>query len=294
MTGFASELVALNGITYNLELRTLNSKNCEVVLRTGANFRRFEPRLRKLLSEDLLRGKIDFSIEVYQGESSENNGLINFDARQFSELMDKIATVAENYEVEAKAYFPVVLNKCLQVFSGGDMQNSAALHEEEWQILEHSIKKLLLQVQQFRRVEGAQIQQSIGNCFAQIQKSIQEIRRLSPSRLEEIREILQKKIDSLLLDVSSLRLEQELFFYADRLDIAEEVQRIEAHLQYFSAVVEDKKEVQKGKKLNFIVLEIGRELNTIGAKAQCSLVQTEAIRAKEQLEQIKEQLSNVL
>lgn len=294
MTGFACELVELQGITYSLELRTLNSKNCEVVLRTGANFRRFEPRLRKILADDLLRGKIDCSIEIYQGESSENNGLINFDTRQLSELMDKIGTVAGNYEVDAKAYFPVVLNKCLQAFSGTDMQNSAPLHEDAWQILEKSIRKLLQQVQQYRRIEGEQIQQSIGKCFAQIQKSIQEIRRLSPNRLEEIRETLQKKIDTLLLDVSSFRLEQELFFYADRLDIAEEIQRIDAHLQYFSTVVEDKTEQQKGKKLNFIVLEIGRELNTIGAKAQCSLVQTEAIRAKEQLEQIKEQLSNVL
>lgn len=295
MTGFASDSVVIDGANYALELRSVNSKNCEISLRLSSNLRGFEPRMRQLLSDALGRGKIDCSIELQPSSSLVESRVLHFDSKLFAELKQQIAATFQDYGLRAGDYVPTILEKCLYVLPAAEIpQCRSVISDEGWQVLQKALHKLLEDLQQFRLTEGEKIAQSIELSLNTITKSVAEIRRLAPNRLAEIRATLQKKIRTLNLDIHSTRLEQELFFYADRLDIAEELQRVDAHLQHFARIFTSTSERIKGKKLNFIILEVGRELNTICSKAQCSLVQTEVILAKEQLEQIKEQLSNVL
>lgn len=295
MTGFAQELVTVNGVTYNLELRVLNGKNFEAIVRMGRNLRPFEAKVRRILADVLCRGKADLNIEIHQANSSSKEGQLKFDQMLFLQLMQTTEPFARDYGLSAKDLFITIFDKCLLRENFSSQLSLDNINEEKtWAELEQGLHKLLQLVEIFRATEGKIIEQTITNSLFTIEQAVAKIRNLSSDRLEEVKENLRTKVKSLVVDVGSYRLEQELFFYAERLDIAEELQRIDAHIQYFSNVLNIDNRKQKGKELNFILQELNREFNTLGVKSQCSLVQKEVIHAKEQLEQIKEQMYNVL
>lgn len=303
MTGYANELVVVGELTYNLELRVLNSKNFDAMIRMGnsvrpfeamAQFRPFEAMTRKLLTEILSRGKADLNIELYKPTAIATEKTLKFNQELFEQLLQTVQTVKLKYEINTKDIFTTILNKCISEVPYSENFDKENIKQQTWTELKQGIEKLLEKVNLFRLTEGKNIEQSIINCLDIVINAIAQIRQLAPNRLAEIKTTLQNKIETLVIDTNSYRLEQELFFYAERLDIAEELQRIDAHMQYFTKVLADDNNKIKGKKLNFILQELIREFNTLGVKSQCALVQKEVINAKEQLEQIKEQLYNVL
>jgi len=288
MTGFGQAQHDNGQLQIGVEVKSLNSKFLDLGLRLPKAFSEKELEVRNLISEKLERGKISFAIEFQLYGQQEikqtyNETLFLTYYAQLKKLADKAIAPYENL-------FEIALN------SPDVIQNKLADEnsDEDWAIARKVILQALTHCDEFRKAEGKALESKLTEYVKSIGTTLKKVEELDPKRVEKIRERLKGNIVAFLGEegYDTNRLEQEIIFYIEKLDIHEERVRLKTHLDYFLQVLGESQ--SGGKKLGFISQEIGREINTIGSKANDAEIQKHVVMMKEELEKIKEQLNNVL
>ncbi|MBR5351200.1 MAG: YicC family protein [Prevotella sp.] len=287
MTGYGKALVAYKGKKINVEIKSLNSKTLDISTRIAPLYREKEMELRKMIAEQLVRGKIDFSLWVEKD--------VTVDATPIN------GALVENYyhqimDISAKTGIPVpndwfyTLLRMPEVMTKSEVE---ILEDEEWAVACSAVQEALGNLKAFRRQEGEALQKKFCEKLDNIERLLHSIDPYEKSRVEKIRARILEGLKSVSdADYDKNRLEQELIYYIEKLDISEEKQRLANHLKYFRSTMED--EEAQGKKLGFIAQEMGREINTTGSKSNLAEMQNIVVMMKDELEQIKEQVLNAL
>lgn len=285
MTGFGKATLELGDKTVNIEIRSLNSKGADISLRVSSGLRNYELELRNELTKQLERGKIDLSIYV-ESKKAETPVEINLElAKAYHDQLRNLA---------------IELNEPLtdgiqQVLKFPDVMKSERKEadENEWKQIKAGVQEAITQLNQFRDAEGKSLLQDFETRLGNIGRCLEEIKLLDTGRVNSIKERIRNNIEDILGKgkIDENRFEQELIYYIEKLDINEEKVRLKTHLDYF---LETCAESSPGRKLNFISQEIGREINTIGSKANDAPIQKLVVMMKDELEKIKEQANNVL
>jgi uncharacterized protein (TIGR00255 family) len=265
-----------------VEIRALNSKNLELNLRIPYNYRVWEEEVRAAVKPQLLRGKVDINLHIKHhglaAASELNKEVITAYIQQLGEIAH--ATPAELLPIATR------LPDALQ---SAETSPDEKQKKEVFALVNEAIENL----DNYQKTEGQAMATDLSNQIENIGQGLHDVDTKKGKRLEQVRSKLQENLKALAIDVDSNRFEQELIFYLEKLDINEEIVRLGQHLSYFREVMENDA-IAKGKKLGFIAQEMGREINTIGSKANDAAMQKEIVRMKDALERIKEQLLNVL
>lgn len=284
MTGYGKSVLQLPAKKVTIEIKTLNSKNLDLNVRIPTYYKEKELSVRKKLAAGLVRGKIDFSIyvEMTSDETTTvlNKAVVNDYMQQLKNVLFTEAT--DDIELLKMA---VKMPDALKI-------EREELDENEWKLIEESIVEALQETIKYRTDEAASLEDDFKLRILNIRKYLEEVNALDEERLSNVRERLQKAIADLKVEIDQNRFEQELIYYLEKLDINEEKVRLANHLEYFLQELDSKD--SNGKKLGFIIQEIGREINTTGSKANYAPMQKSVIQMKNELEKIKEQILNVL
>ncbi len=282
MTGFARSIFESDEITMTVEVRSLNSKNLELNLRLPYSYRSLEDELRSIIKPQLLRGKVDVSLSVKQQGSKAaaelNKDVISAYMSQLGEIAD--ATPAELLTISTR------LPDAIQ---SPEVLPDEAQKKEVFSLVSQASEQLI----NYQRTEGQAMVKDLTTQIESIQKGLDKVNRKKDERTQQTRSKLLEQLKGLAVEIDQNRLEQELIYYLEKLDINEEIVRLRQHLSYFSDVIKSDT-VMKGKKLGFVSQEIGREINTIGSKANNASLQKEIVQMKDALERIKEQLLNII
>ena len=281
MTGYGKHSIQLPSKKITVELKSLNSKNLDLMARLPQMYREYELEFRKLISDTLMRGKIDFSLSVeFTGKdsSSEINKPV---VMKYIEELREIASGDDLKLLELALRMPDTLTT-----------DKDGIDENELKAIREALQNALKAIVDFRLTEGKVLEQDFIGRIQKIAVLLAEVEQMDKARLETIRERLDKAVADLKTEVDQNRFEQELMYYLEKYDITEEKVRLGNHLNYFKETLNTKD--SNGKKLGFICQEIGREINTIGSKANYAPMQQLVVQMKDELEKIKEQMLNVL
>ena len=284
MTGFGKSNALFESRKVSIEIRTLNSKGLDLNMKTPSIYKEAEPFLRKLISNKLTRGKIEFSLFI-ESEKLKGTSLVNRNVA--TSYYNEIKSLNERWGEQPVDYLGLVLRL-------PDVLNNDTTEIEESEI--NQLKTLTSEacemVESFRKKEGLDLQNEFCKRVDEIRKLMDEIVPFEKERLDATRERLLKGLNEINSEkVDNNRFEQEMIFYIEKLDIAEEKMRLSNHLSYFEETLELP---SSGKKLGFIAQEMGREINTIGSKCNHSEMQRRVVLMKDSLEKIKEQVLNTL
>ena len=286
MTGFGKSEVAINGKTITAEIRSLNSKQLDLGLKTPAAYRELENDIRSLVSKRVVRGKVDLLVSVVSTEvataSRIDKPLFAAYIKQMNEAL-AYAGVSVDYE----AIVPTVM-KMPNVIQA----DTADASEEEKKAVMAAVEGAIDKLEAFRKQEGAILIADLLRRVETIEQMRNEIIPFEAARTEAVRQRIREGIEKLGVEVDNNRLEQEMIFYIEKLDITEEKVRLENHCKYFREVAAT--EEAAGRKLGFIAQEMGREINTTGSKANQHDIQKLVVKMKDELEKIKEQVLNIL
>lgn len=288
MTGFGKVTAELPSKKVTVEIRALNSKQLDLSIRIPSIYKEKELSLRSHLLQTLERGKVDIGIFTEyigkEGSAQINQEMVINYFRQLTELSSKLGIAAPSnwMEIEQLLRFPDVIKT-----------ETAEADEEEWTAVMEVIDKAIGQVQEFRIQEGLMLQKLFAQKIENIARLLKDIEPYERERIEKIKNRITDNIEKLVgQDYDKNRFEQEMIYYIEKLDINEEKDRLDNHLKYFIETMETGH--GQGKKLGFISQEIGREINTMGSKSNHAEMQKIVVKMKDELEQIKEQVSNVL
>ncbi len=284
MTGYGKSSLTLKSEMFFIEIKTLNSKYIDIHLKMPSFLKILDIEVRNTLSNTLKRGKIEcsiFSSNINQSEKYSIN-----------------KEVLEEYFKELSSYNVTFDNAlgALLTLPNVVTPKSEHLTEKEKTTFLNATNKALNELQKYRKQEGKAIEKDFLKRISLIKAHTKEIEKNDSKRILNLKKRLYQNLKQLKSDFSANeeRLEQELFFYSEKLDITEELVRLKSHCKYFEQTLKNKKESVIGKKLNFICQEIGREINTIGSKANDTIIQKHVVEMKNELEKIKEQVNNVL
>ena len=281
MTGYGKAEIQFENKNYVLELRSLNSKGLEINARMPVHLREIEIKLKKSIGEFLKRGKIDINLNIdNMGES--NAKIIN--VASVNHYMEQLKSIEDGNRLELLKIalkLPDILKTEVEGFE-----------EAEIELIETLLEKAVDALIGFRTDEGKILESEFKKRLKNLEKLSEEVEIVDPERNTKIKEKLQSALDSLEVEVDQNRFEQELIYYLEKYDITEEKVRLKNHIEYFKNNLDN--DTSNGKKLGFIAQEIGREINTIGSKANHANLQKLVIQMKDELEKIKEQLLNVL
>ena len=287
MAGYGKFVVTFNEKKINIELKSLNSKLLDLSTRIAPIYREKEMEIRQMISQSLIRGKIDFSIWVEKDDTSVatpiNSALVETYYKQLKDLSQSIGIP------EPQDWFTTLM-RMPDVLTKSDVEE---LSEEEWAIASEGIKNALSEIVRFRQQEGEALYTKFCEKLDNISSLLVSIESYEKQRVDKIRARIVENLNNLVgVDYDNNRLEQELIYYIEKLDISEEKQRLANHLKYFRETMTEG--VGQGKKLGFIAQEMGREINTTGSKSNHAEMQNLVVMMKDELEQIKEQVLNVL
>lgn len=286
MTGFGKASGEFEGKKLNVEIKTLNSKMNDTKLRIPATYREKELAVRNKISSALERGKIDALMSLESLSTDGENSINTVVAQGY---MEQLNLLEKQFNQEGNKL------DILMRLPGVIESKTYEANENEWAALEKLLIEALNEVDKFRTEEGLQLEADLVTRVNNIENHLNEILKLAPERVELKKEKLSAKFKEWEDDNNSLdsnRFEQELIYYLEKLDITEEKVRLNAHLNYFKETMQLK--TPQGKKLGFIAQEMGREINTIGSKANHAEMQRHVVQMKDELEKIKEQILNVL
>lgn len=285
MTGFGRKSITINDKKLTVEIKCLNSKTTDINCKLPQKYRSKEIEIRSVLQQKLERGKIDFVI-YEELNDNENSQLINESV--FKNYYQSLKKLAVELEEKSESFFPSIM-RIPEVLKSEKTDAS----EEEWKLLFDNIAATINDVDEYRRNEGEKLEQEIKSYLNLILKKNSEIEKYESERIETVRERIKKQLaeNTELFRIDEGRLEQEMIFYLEKFDISEEKVRLKTHCNYFLETINS---VSSGRKLNFISQEIGREINTIGSKANHFSIQKIVVEMKDELEKIKEQLNNIL
>lgn len=288
MTGFGQASLSEPDFSVNVEIKALNSKFLDVIIRLPKLFYDKELEVRNMLAEGLERGKVSISIDYQELGKAETKTSYNEDL--FVKYYHQLRKLADRVVAPHDQLFQIALNSP-DVIQNKEDQTDTASH---WPKIKEQIQEAIDHCDTFRITEGKILSKKLHEYIQSIDKGLERIVALDPGRVQKIKERLSKNLMDVFgkESIDANRLEQEMIFYIEKLDIQEERVRLKTHLDYFINVLQSPE--SNGKKLQFISQEIGREINTIGSKANDAEIQKEVIMMKEELEKIKEQLNNVL
>lgn len=289
MTGFGKAQTSFQNKTIIVEVRSLNSqKGIDLSLKFSTQFREQEYALRNLISEKLQRGKIDVYITI---EKEDHTPEVLLNKRIIKAYYSELKQIADELGAPQDNLLATVL-QLPEVAAGSNEESD----ENEWKAVESAIITAIEYLNSFRANEGKILAADMLKRIDRIENYSAEVRVIDKTRIAEIKTRLQTNVEAAVGKdkIDPNRLEQELLYYMEKLDITEELTRLKAHCDYVKNIMADKKEEQKGRKLNFISQEIGREINTLGSKANYASMQKIVVDMKDELEKIKEQVNNIL
>ena len=281
MTGFGKHVIQLPSKKITIEIKSLNSKSLDLNARIPSAYREKELELRRTIAGSLVRGKVDFGLYIENTGAecaSEVNEIV---VRQYMKQLGHIVSGNEMGLLEIAMRMPDTMKT-----------EREDIDEEEYNIIKESLEEALKEINIFRNEEGKVLEADFEARISVLKNLLEQVAQMDPDRLLKIRERLEKAVADLKADLDTNRFEQELIYYLEKYDITEEKVRLLNHLDYFSATL--KSDDSNGKKLGFISQEIGREINTIGSKANFAPMQQLVVQMKDELEKIKEQMLNVL
>ena len=287
MTGYGKCVVEYKGKKIHAEVKSLNSKAMDLTTRVSPIYREKEMEIRQLLQQRLERGKVDFVIWM-EKDAAATASTINIDI--VTEYKKQIENMQEVLGLPAPSDWYSTLMRMPDVTAHADMEE---LTDEEWQVARNAAESAIDELIAFRKQEGLALSNKFREKIANIEKCMHAIEPFEKDRTEKIRQRILDALEQRLgVDYDKNRLEQEMIYYIEKLDISEEKQRLANHLKYFIQTMEDGH--GQGKKLGFIAQEMGREINTTGSKSNQAEMQNIVVKMKDELEQIKEQVLNVL
>lgn len=281
MTGYCSSIISTGKINHTIELKCLNSKYLDLNLKLPYILRKKEFELKKIIGNKLLRGKIELLITNEIKKENKKAVLIRENIKSY---INELKKMNSNDSVN--------LLKIAMTLPGAYEVYDSDISKKDYKKIEKEIFSLIENVIKFRKKEGKEICLDLKKKVKIIEKKIQEIKKLESKRIENKKRKIHKEMDKLNLLIDKNRMEQEMIYYIEKLDINEEIIRLNSHLKLFKSELNNKLPV--GKKLGFISQEIGREINTLGAKANDLQIQKMVIEMKDNLEKIKENVLNIL
>lgn len=294
MTGYGKAESQFRGNTLVCELRSLNSKSLDLNVRMSPLLRAYELEMRTIISKRVERGKVDVIIYMQEAQTDETEYMainwkaVNYFANQYKENVE-----GANGQVPAEVM--AVIMRLPDVVR--PEEDTSDITEEEWQALQSQVEVAIEAFEQFRKQEGKALQDMFEEKLDSIEQLLAQVQQFEQGRVDKIRERLENNLKQLSektqQQVDNNRLEQEMIYYLEKLDITEEKVRLTNHIRYFREVMEAEGS-GVGKKLGFIAQEMGREINTLGSKSNQSEMQIIVVKMKDILEQIKEQVLNVL
>ena len=287
MTGYGNAVVAYKEKKIHVEIKSLNSKQLDLQTRIAPLYREKEMEMRQMVAEALIRGKVDMSVWIEKETAVDatpvNAALVENYYHQLKDIAEKVGIPEPEDWIYTLTRMPDVLTKT-------DVET---LDEEEWVVVKAAVGEALTNLVNFRKQEGAALQKKFTEKIDNIAKLLADIEPYEKGRVEKIKTRIEdglKQIPGVEYDQN--RLEQELIYYIDKLDISEEKQRLSNHLRYVRETMNEA--AGQGKKLGFIAQEMGREINTTGSKSNQAEMQNIVVKMKDELEQIKEQVLNAL
>ena len=287
MTGFGkAEVAANNGKTFTAEIRSLNSKQLDLGLRIPSAYRELENEIRSLVAKRVVRGKVDLSISVTSTDAANASRI---DKALFAEYLHQMDEALAYADITAEYE---VLIPCIMKMPNVIQSDIAEITDSEKRAIMKAVEVAIDKLDAFRKQEGAILIADLLRRVDEIEQMRNEIIPFEAQRVESIRQRIREGIEKLGVEVDNNRLEQEMIFYIEKLDITEEKVRLENHCKYFREVAHN--EEQAGRKLGFIAQEMGREINTTGSKANQHDIQKLVVKMKDELEKIKEQVLNIL
>lgn len=287
MTGYGKADAEFQGKKIHVEIKSLNSKALDLTTRVAQLYREKEMEMRAMIQSSLERGKVEFSLWVEKGETvtaaSINGNIVAAYALQIKEISD---TLGWNFPADPWS----VIVRLPEITQSNAVET---LSEEEWGVVRQAVQEAIDHLVAFRKQEGVALAAKFAEKLDNIAALMEQIVPFEQSRVAKIRERLETRLEELKgVDYDKNRLEQELIYYIEKLDISEEKQRLANHLNYFRETMQNGH--GQGKKLGFIAQEMGREINTTGSKSNQAEMQNIVVKMKDELEQIKEQVLNVM
>lgn len=287
MTGFGKADAIFETKKIHVVVKSLNSKTLDISTRISPVYRERELEIRSLISERLTRGKVDFTL-IAESTSATAGAPINAEA--VKSYIAQIRKVSEQNGIDTPKDWWVVLSRLSDTTSTPEQEE---LTDEEWSVAKAAVEEALNQLVEFRTQEGAALKRKFEEKIANISQLLVEVEPFETSRVGKIRERIESELSQLKgVEIDRGRLEQEMIYYIEKLDVNEEKQRLANHLKYFIETAEGP--CGQGKKLGFIAQEMGREINTLGSKSNLAEMQNVVVKMKDELEQIKEQVLNAL
>ena len=281
MTGFGKKEFQYEDKCISVEIRSLNSKNTDITIRTPNYLRPLDLEIRKKLASKMQRGKIDLNIHIEFTRDFAPTSINNKIVKAYMKQLEEIGSSTESERISMAMRLP-------EAFSS----DKEELNEEEKKILLSNLDIVISDIKDFQRNEGVEMRKDIELRLNLIDSHLKNVVELEPKRIEKMREKLLASSQSLKIEIDANRFEQEMIFYLEKFDITEEKVRLKNHIKYFREVTNE--DSPNGKKLGFIAQEMGREINTIGSKANDAHLQKIVVQMKDELEKIKEQLLNIL
>ena len=287
MTGYGKADAEFQGKKIHVEIKSLNSKALDLTTRVAQLYREKEMEMRAMIQSSLERGKVEFSLWVEKGETvtaaSINGNIVAAYAQQIKEISDTLG-----WNLPADPWSVIV--RLPEITQSNAVET---LSEEEWGVVRQAVQEAIDHLVAFRKQEGVALAAKFAEKLDNIAALMEQIVPFEQSRVAKIRERLETRLEELKgVDYDKNRLEQELIYYIEKLDISEEKQRLANHLNYFRETMQNGH--GQGKKLGFIAQEMGREINTTGSKSNQAEMQNIVVKMKDELEQIKEQVLNVM
>ena len=291
MTGYGKSVATFQGKKIHVELKSLNSKALDLSTRVAPIYREKEMEIRQMVASQLERGKVDFSLWVEKSEaqmaSTINGGVVKSYFEQITKLSREMGFEQPSFKSEDWMKTLLRLPDALTTVEVEE------LSDEEWAVTRKAVEQAVEHLMDFRRQEGAALEKKFNEKVDNIEALLRSIEPYETQRVEKIRQRIVDGLENLHgVDYDRNRLEQEMIYYIEKLDINEEKQRLQNHLNYFRQTMADGH--GQGKKLGFIAQEMGREINTTGSKSNLAEMQNIVVRMKDELEQIKEQVLNVM
>lgn len=288
MTGYGKADALFSEKKIHVEIKSLNSKSLDLSMRLAGLYREKEMEIRQYISQQLERGKVDFTIWVEKDVTTQTPSI---NEEVVNKYIQQIRTISESQSIPfPENHIWEVIVRMPEITQTTTIEE---LSDEEWNIVWLAVEEAVAQLIAFRKQEGEALTLKFKKNLSRIESIMKEIESYEQCRVEKIRQRLEERLSELKgVDYDKNRLEQELIYYIEKLDINEEKQRLTNHLNYFRETMENEK--GQGKKLGFIAQEMGREINTTGSKSNQAEMQNLVVMMKDELEQIKEQVLNVM
>jgi uncharacterized protein (TIGR00255 family) len=287
MTGYGRAERSINEKNFLIEIRSLNGKQFELLLKLPLQLKPFEFEIRSLLSEKLIRGSVECTVSIKQHGAAKPSS-INLDLA--ASYFKQLKSLADQLEADDSQLLASILRLPEVVANSTDVMG-----DTEWLVFKEVLQEALVMINKHRMDEGAALEKELLLRIANIEESQKKVIALDPSRKVKIRESILKLLDEQVGkdNVDMNRFEQELIYYIEKIDLTEEQVRLTNHCTYFRTLLNEQ-EIAKGRKLSFLLQEIGREINTTGSKAYDAEIQKSVVEMKDELEKAKEQVLNIL